>query len=357
MPGTIIIKPIKAHLIHDNEFFGTLNPYCSISLGSQEVSSQVCRNSGKEPHWFDSLIVKRGYEPSCTLKIKDREWFKSDDTVGTAEVDIQEIESQGRVNKWYKIYKNNEPAGEVLLEAVFAADTPGYYKQTMYQQNYAQSGAYSNDYGRSLYPPGIYSPSKSTYNRNISQVPLSQIPGYEYNYQVTYPHISHNLTSQEYYKLHSRQPERYQPQNRVIPDQEIPPSWEGYKTREWRPESPKGELERAKTGSTLAGTPDRYQPFASPRYEASPVGLSYYPSIGGVQYGPGKGGQGYEAKYGVRNYSPVIERKSAKEISEEGFEPLGVSKKLFEGEENEGGENLVTGSSDIIPQQPLTGIY
>jgi len=356
MPGTIIIKPLKANLIHENEFFGTLNPYCSISLGTQQVSSQVCRNSGKEPQWSDSLMIKRGYEPSCTLQIKDKEWFKSDDTVGTAEIDIQEVESQGRVNKWYKIYKNNEPAGEVLLEAVFSADTPGIYKQTSYQQNYAQSDAYSSDYGRSLYPPGVYSPSKqaSLYPGNVTQTP---IPGYEYNYQVTYPHVSHNLTSQEYHKLHSRQPERYQPQNKVVPDQDIPQSWEGYKTREWRPESPRGTYQDniTGTGSTMARTPDKYQPFASPRYDASPVGLSYYPSIGGVKYAPGREGQGYKPVYGARSYSPVIEKKTKEEIASEVAQGLDPVKNLLHHYEGEGCD-VSTSVSEISSRESSKNI-
>jgi hypothetical protein len=241
MPGTIIFKPIKATLLNESDSFLKMDPYCSIIVGSQEATGKVCKNGGKSPHWEDSLILRRQFEPSCLLKIKDKEWFKSDSTLGLVEIDLREIESQGRLTKWYKLSYDNKPAGEILLDAVFARDSTGTYKQTPQQQSYAQPTINYQNYGQYLYHPPTQSPSKqSLIGQNvISDINYSTIPGLESNNPlITFPHISHHISPEEYEKLHSRQPERYQPVTRVVPEQKRPPTWEGYRPPVYE-ESPK----------------------------------------------------------------------------------------------------------------------
>lgn len=313
MPGTLIFKPVKANLTRNDDSFMKMTPYCTVMLGDQEINGKTANSGGKCPHWDDSIVVKKNFEPYCILKIKGKEWFKTDSTVGHVEIDLREIEEQGRVTKWYKVSHDSQPAGEILIESSFMQDTCGNLKQMAFQQNYNPSTD-KEYYTQNVYPSNIYSPAKqfASGHRHISQMPTSQIPGLDYSHQVTYPHISHNLSQDEYYKMHSRQNERYQPTQRVVGKPETPPSWPGFESMiSYESQSPKkyeGSLE-----STAGGTPDRFRTTARPSASPLQENLSYYPSLGGVSYGPVKGGQGYKPIYEEPSYTNM--QKNQRKLS------------------------------------------
>jgi hypothetical protein len=291
MPGTVIFKPLQANLFHEREFFVKMEPYCTLILGDQEVKGEICKSGGNKPFWTDTLSIRRRYEPYCLLEIKDKGWLRTDELIGKVEIDLQEIESQGRVTKWYKVTYNDQSAGEILIDALFVPENYGLYKQTVPQQEYSKQ-----TYIQSIYPPNIYSPSKLSMIENlkqISQIPIQQIPGFDFIPQVTFSHISHHLTQDEYYKLHSRQDERYQPTRPVVLPQEKPPSWPGYETAapeelQQAPRTP--EKNKSSTGSTGFNTPDRSQSVTNFCENSVPECLTYYPSLGGVTYIPTEGG-------------------------------------------------------------------
>jgi len=304
MPGTILFKPVQANLLKDNDFFTKMDTYCTITIGNHEVKGAVCKNGGKQPHWNDTLMIRRSYEPTCTLKIIAKEWLRNDAVVGIVNIDLREIESKGHVSRWYNVLCNNEPAGELLMESMFAADNSTSYKQTPYQQSYTKAPSPYKDYGRSAYPQDIYSPAKQDPfdQRRIAQIPLSQIPGLEYVHQITFPHISHHLTADEYNKLHSRQEERYQPTRQVVNKQSAPPSWPGYELYavERSPDKQEHSI-----GSTLGESPENQRGTVEGTQPESPKITSYYPLLGGVSYAPSRQGISYRPYHEKRVSSPV----------------------------------------------------
>jgi len=372
MPGTIILRPIQANLLNENHTFLKMDPYCSVSLGMQEVTGKVCKSGGKTPQWEDQLIFRRQYEPYCTLQVKDKEFFKKDATVGVAQIDLKEIESAGRLTKWYKLGNStgDDTAGEILVEAIFAADTPGSYKQLPQQQSYAVVPDSHQTYAKSLYPSSIYSPAKKSalgLDAHIYQAPETEIAGYHNRDQmITYPHISHHLSREEYGKMHSRNVERYQPTNRVVPEQKRPPTWEGYRTPEHlRPQESKlkeveeediikeSEAETVKTvknvgntgtldslGTTSVGkeastsieqlanekvsnaqnmpvTPVSKRREAEEEIQKSPSPLSFFPLIGGVTYMPSNNEAMYKPVYEWPKKSKKVQEsaKNARKLS------------------------------------------
>ena len=119
MPGTFVFKPIEANLTHNTEWLGKMDPYCAFIVGDQRLNSGVCKKGGKHPHWNDTITIPGSSQSRLTLEVKDNDALTKDDEIGSCMVDLQEIEMQGKVSKWYPLYHKNKQAGEILLQASF----------------------------------------------------------------------------------------------------------------------------------------------------------------------------------------------------------------------------------------------
>jgi len=126
MPGTITFKPIQANLTHNTSHLMGMDPYCSITLGQTQATGEVCQKGGLNPFWKDSIILPAMQDSKCLIEIKDKSLLMQDANIGSCEVDIQEIASQGRILKWLKLDYNDQPAGEILLEASYQPETPSH---------------------------------------------------------------------------------------------------------------------------------------------------------------------------------------------------------------------------------------
>lgn len=124
MPGTYIFKPVEANLTHNTDLIGKMNPYCTFVVGGTKIKSQVCKKGGKHPHWNDTIIIPIADDslyPQITVQLMDKERLLSDDNIGDFTLDLQEVQANGQLSKWYPISYDNKPAGEILMEASFQA--------------------------------------------------------------------------------------------------------------------------------------------------------------------------------------------------------------------------------------------
>jgi len=121
MPGTIVFKPLEANIVSkDKDIIGKMDPYLSFHLGGlKRVKTEIAKSGGQHPIWNDAVTVEVSDQTSLTVDLKDKDML-IDDKIGSFEVDLREVQSQGRVRKWYPIFRKNEPAGELLMEATFS---------------------------------------------------------------------------------------------------------------------------------------------------------------------------------------------------------------------------------------------
>jgi len=129
MPGTLIVRPLSAKLTRDTELFGKMDPYCKIILGNQKVQGQVCKNGGKHPHWDDTLVLRRSHESTCHIELKEKDWLLPDGTIGVCDINLDEVEANKRVLKWYNVSYETHPVGQVLIEVTFEPDQPKIQKE------------------------------------------------------------------------------------------------------------------------------------------------------------------------------------------------------------------------------------
>lgn len=133
MPGTLTIRPLKANLRHDKDFFSRMDPYVEFLLGGQKTKTGVCYEGGRHPHWNSVLTLQSNNEPTLFVTLKDKDTFSHDDYIGTCQIDLRSITSYPKGAQWYPVTgTKGSSEGEILIEISF---NPGM--QT-YAQPYVQ---------------------------------------------------------------------------------------------------------------------------------------------------------------------------------------------------------------------------
>ena len=122
MSGTIVIKPIEAKLSRDTDTFGKMDPYCQIVIGTTKHKGEVCESGGKNPRWKDTITIKRNFEPVFYIELFDKDTLSADDIIGVTQVDINSLSSGHSAAKWYPLFFQKKPAGEILLELTYTPD-------------------------------------------------------------------------------------------------------------------------------------------------------------------------------------------------------------------------------------------
>jgi len=136
MPGTFILRPIEANLARDTELFGKMDPYCMFQIAGQTFKSTVSPHGGIHPQWQDTITMPIPLNLSqkmCHVEIRDKNILK-DDSVGGFDMDLNEVQMQGKVRKWYSLYHKDKPAGDLLLEATYMDETTMGMQPGMSQQ-------------------------------------------------------------------------------------------------------------------------------------------------------------------------------------------------------------------------------
>ncbi|CAG9312069.1 unnamed protein product [Blepharisma stoltei] len=118
-PGKLIIHPMNAKLTRDVEVIGTMDPYCVISVGNQELTSNICIEGGKNPHWDDPHTFTINNEDTVTIKVMDKRLMKKDDEVGSVTVPLSNIFNTRMAEDWIEILHNGELAGHLRLHISF----------------------------------------------------------------------------------------------------------------------------------------------------------------------------------------------------------------------------------------------
>lgn len=123
MPGTIVFKPIEANLNQGDQLRSSVSPYCIFTMGNQRFQSKSSEKGGEHPSWDDSIVMKtHDNQPLCFVEVKGKEESRSADNIGSFEVDLSEVEMEGKLKKWYPFFDKDKVVGEILMEATYTPD-------------------------------------------------------------------------------------------------------------------------------------------------------------------------------------------------------------------------------------------
>ena len=83
--GLLGIKINTGLLTRNTEFFGKMDPFVQIEIGSQKKRTTTHKNGGKNPNWRGEVLeFDITNEQEMKLTVFDEESMKSHDLVGTA---------------------------------------------------------------------------------------------------------------------------------------------------------------------------------------------------------------------------------------------------------------------------------
>ena len=132
MHGTITVRPIEAKLYRDVELFRKMDPYCLITLGIHTIKGSICKKGGKRPFWDDIIIFRGTPDSNIVIQLMDKDTLTSDDLIGVCEIDLQEVDEEGKIAKWYELHYKKKLAGEILIETTFTENQQGPEEPLLY---------------------------------------------------------------------------------------------------------------------------------------------------------------------------------------------------------------------------------
>ena len=116
--GTLRVHLLGAHLTHDTEIFGKMDPYIKMLSREQEWQSSVQKDAGKNPVWqkeyFDVDVHYHGDE--LRFQVFDED-ITRDGNVGEGSTKLSALMRADGFDEWFLIQFKGEPAGKVHLRS------------------------------------------------------------------------------------------------------------------------------------------------------------------------------------------------------------------------------------------------
>ena len=115
--GKLSVWLHEAHLTHDTEVFGKMDPYCKMQCREQEWRSGTDTNGGKKPKWinerFDIDVHYLGDDLHFHLWDDD---VGKDESIGQGSTKLAALVLDGGINEWFDIQYKGKPAGKIHLQ-------------------------------------------------------------------------------------------------------------------------------------------------------------------------------------------------------------------------------------------------
>jgi hypothetical protein len=193
----VTIRPLCASLQHDVDIFGKMDPYCLVTLGTQQWKSEISKSGGKTPCWNDEVVfvVQQGVD-LLRVALFDDKLIGPDKLIAEGVIPMDKLLNfsspfEEKIPLTYKA----KPCGYIQLRFTF-----GHQQQMMNQNLIGQT--YQNQ------------------NFQQQQVPFQQQQNYQQQQQVP---LQQNLSGQQLQGQQlTSQSIPYQQQNVPIAQNQIP---------------------------------------------------------------------------------------------------------------------------------------
>ncbi len=116
--GILKIHLQEAHLTHDVQAIGKMDPYVKFTCREQEFKSTICKNGGKNPKWsHDTIEIQVHYlGDDLHFHVWDDEVGR-DESIGQGSCKLSSLAIHGGFDEWFEIQHKGEPAGKIHLKA------------------------------------------------------------------------------------------------------------------------------------------------------------------------------------------------------------------------------------------------
>ena len=116
--GSLRIWLLEAHLDHNTETFGKMDPYIKMTCREAEWKSSTDNDGGKRPKWhnehFDVEVHYLGDELHFHVWDDD---IGKDESIGVGSTKLSGLIVNGNgIDEWFPIQHKGEPAGKIHLK-------------------------------------------------------------------------------------------------------------------------------------------------------------------------------------------------------------------------------------------------
>ena len=119
-PGLLAVKINTGILKRNTEFFGKMDPFVQITIGSQTKRTTTHRNGGKNPKWNGEILeFDITNEQEMKLSVLDEETIKAHDLVGEAVYFIQAVTKGEIKQKAIELLFKGKMVGTVYVDFDF----------------------------------------------------------------------------------------------------------------------------------------------------------------------------------------------------------------------------------------------
>lgn len=122
--GSLIIRPISAKLERDIEALTTMDPYCIIKIGSQEIKSDYCVDGGKNPHWDEQMNFVISGEDTAYIGVWDKRSLRADQEIAGVIFPLYKLYESRHYEDWLEIMHDGRRAGVLRLHMEFRPTAP-----------------------------------------------------------------------------------------------------------------------------------------------------------------------------------------------------------------------------------------
>lgn len=120
--GNLVIKPVSANLTYSTEFFGSMDCYAKITVGSNVFKTKPAHDQGKNPNWQENFQARVNGDQSMHVAIYDQDDGSKDDYVGECQVPIGEVYQRRQCSNWYNIVRKGKSIGQIMIVLEFYPD-------------------------------------------------------------------------------------------------------------------------------------------------------------------------------------------------------------------------------------------
>lgn len=92
--GTLRVTLVSAKDLNDKDWFGKMDPYAVLELGSCKQKSSVHKRGGKNPIWHQDFTFALTGESNMTITLYDKDLI-SDDYIGKCTVLLDQVRGDG----------------------------------------------------------------------------------------------------------------------------------------------------------------------------------------------------------------------------------------------------------------------
>lgn len=98
--GTLIVRPTSAKLTYDTEFFGSMDPFANITIGSSTQKTRTANDMGKNPVWSDTLTFNIRGDQQMHVSLFDKDVGSKDDYIAETSIPLLDIFSKKTHSEW-----------------------------------------------------------------------------------------------------------------------------------------------------------------------------------------------------------------------------------------------------------------